>query len=140
MSSITQTESPKTQSLDAIKALLKFVGRGCDPLPVYVELTGGVRLTKSSKGDAYYTTTPTDCSCKARAFNPGHACKHMKALIAGNAVEVSRSQARAYQARQRELKGSMQPGESIRPEGKWAGGYNGPVDLLSSEERRAAKA
>jgi hypothetical protein len=30
-------------------------------------------------------------------------------------------------------------GESLRPTGKWAGGFNGPVSLLPSEEK-AAKA
>jgi hypothetical protein len=55
----------------------------------------------------------------------------MKALQAGNSVDASRAQARAYQARQMELRakrGSLQPVESIRPEGKWPGGRNGPVD------------
>lgn len=142
---LTQTESPKTQSLDAVKSLLTFVGRASDPMPIFVELDGGVRLTKSSKGDAYYTTTPTNCSCPSRTYNPAKPCKHMKALLAANGVEASRAQARAYQARQRELReqanrGSLRPEESIRPTGKWDGGFNGPVDLLPSEERRAAKA
>ncbi len=136
----------KTQSVDSVKSLLNWRGRGCDPLPEFVELAGGVRLTKSSKGDAYYTTTPTACSCPARTFHPGQECKHMKALLAGNSVEASRAQARAYQARQRELreraKASSPPeptepakrlarppeDSSIRPEGKWPGGMNGPVD------------
>lgn len=123
--------NPKTQSIDAVKSLLAFVGRASDPMPIFVELKGGVRLTKSSKGDCYYTTTPTGCSCKARTYNPGTPCKHMKTLQAGNSVEASRAQAKAYQARQRELRAqrtSAQPGESIRPEGKWPGGRNGPVD------------
>jgi hypothetical protein len=134
---LVQIETPKTQSIDAVKLLLAFVGRASDPLPVFVELKGGVRLTRSKKGDCFYTTTPTDCSCKARTYNPDTPCKHMKALLASEGVEAARAQARAYQARQRELRGAMQPGESIRPEGKWAGGHNGPVDLLPSEERRA---
>jgi hypothetical protein len=137
---LTQIESPKTQSVDAVRLLLAYVGRASDPMPVYVELKGGVRLTKSSKGDAYYTTTPTDCSCKSRTYNPGTPCKHMKALQAGNAVDASRTQARAYQARQRELRAQAKgrfsrPEDSIRPEGKWSGGHNGPIDLLPSEER-----
>jgi len=74
--------SPKTQSVEAVKSLLSWRGRGSDPLPEFVELAGSVRLTLSSKGDCYYTTTPTDCSCKARTFNPAAQCKHMKALLA----------------------------------------------------------
>ena len=45
-------ESPKTQSFEAVKVLLAYVGRPFDPLPGFVELAGGVRLTRSKKGDA----------------------------------------------------------------------------------------
>jgi hypothetical protein len=140
----------KTQSIEAVKSLLNWHGRGSDPMPSFIELAGGVRLTKSSKGDAYYTTTPTNCSCPGRTYNPGHQCKHMKALLAGNSVEVSRAQARAYQARQRELiakakagslsdpsepakRLSKSPEDSIQPEGKWPGGFNGPITPLPEE-------
>lgn len=75
-----QVKSPKTQSIDAVKSLLAYVGRPSEPLPVFVDLVGGVRLTRSKKGDCYYTTTSRDCSCPARAYNPGTPCKHMKAL------------------------------------------------------------
>ena len=125
---LIQVESPKTQSIDGVKSLLAYVGRSSDPMPIFVELKGGVRLTKSSKGDCYYCTTPTDCSCKARTFNPGTPCKHMKALQAGNSVEASRAQATAYQARQRAARlKPTEPVDSIRPAGKWASGHNGPV-------------
>ena len=73
-------ESPKTQATESVKAFLTYMGRPSDPMPVFVELAGGVRLTRSKKGDAYYTTTPRDCSCPARAYNPGTPCKHMRAL------------------------------------------------------------
>jgi len=146
---LVQIEKPTTQTVDSVKSLLAYVGRASDPMPIFVELKGGVRLTRSKKGDCYYTTTPTECSCKARTFNPGTSCKHMKALQAGNSVEASRAQARAYQARQRELmaqsRGSSLPElekpvkrlarpaeESIRPTGGWIGPdgqrANGPVE------------
>ena len=133
-STLVQIEKPTTQTVDSVKSLLSYVGRASDPMPIFVELKGGVRLTRSKKGDCYYTTTPTECSCKARTFNPGTPCKHMKALQAGNSVEASRAQARAYQARQRELKGkgSALPENSIRPTGEWIGPdgqrANGPVE------------
>lgn len=73
---------PTTQNTDSVKTLLTYMGRSSDPMPIFVELKGNVRLTRSKKGDCYYTTTPTDCSCKARTFNPGTPCKHMKALQA----------------------------------------------------------
>lgn len=132
---LVQIEKPTTQTVESVKSLLSYVGRASDPMPIFVELKGGVRLTRSKKGDCYYTTTPTECSCKARTFNPSTPCKHMKALQAGNSVEASRAQAKAYQARQRELRGkgsSAQPEDSIRPTGGWIGpdgqGANGPVE------------
>jgi len=109
---ILNVESPKTQSIDAVKSLLAFVGRASDPMPVFVELARGVRLTKSKKGDCYYTTTSRDCSCPARAYNPGAACKHMKQLQAA------------------------MDNESIRPK---CGAFR-PFSELPSEERRAAGA
>ena len=122
---------PKTQSVESVKAMIEFLtSEPVRELPAVVRLANGTRLTQSSKGDCFYMTTPTDCSCKARTFNPAAQCKHMKALLVGNSVEASRAQAKAYQARQRELRanhGSLQPVDSIRPEGKWPGGRNGPV-------------
>ena len=129
---------PVTQNTDSVKTLLTYMGRSSDPMPIFVELKGNVRLTRSKKGDCYYTTTSTDCSCKARTFNPGTPCKHMKALQAGNSVEASRAQAKAYQAKQRALreqaKGSSLPKpqeDSIRPIGDWVGPNgeraNGPI-------------
>lgn len=131
---LVQIEKPTTQTVDSVKSLLSYIGRASDPMPIFVELKGGVRLNRSKKGDCYYTTTPTECSCKARIFNPNTPCKHMKAIQAGNSVEASRAQARAYQARQRELKGkgSTLPENSIRPTGGWIGPdgqrANGPVE------------
>lgn len=83
-------------------------------MPAFVELNGGVRLTKSKKGDCYYTTSLTDCSCKARTFNPSQKCKHMKALEASQAMQDSREQAKAYQAKERALKGKAPAVDSIR--------------------------
>ena len=131
---LIQVEKPTTQIVESVKSLLSYMGRASDPMPIFVELKGGVRLTRSKKGDCYYTTTPTECSCKARTFNPNTPCKHMKTIQAGNSVEASRAQARAYQARQRELKGkgSTLPENSIRPIGGWIGPdgqrANGPVE------------
>lgn len=141
---LIQVEKPTTQTIAAVKSLLAYVGRASDPLPIFVELKGSVRLTRSKRGDCYYTTTPADCSCKARSFNPGTPCKHMKALQAGNSVEASRAQARAYQARQRELreqaKSSSSPAEAAQPARRLARPEAfRPVDTLPSEEK-AAKA
>jgi len=109
---IIQIQSPKTQSVEAVKTLLTYVGRNCNPMPSFVELAGGVRLNRSKKADCYYTTTSRDCSCPARAYNPGAPCKHMKALQAA------------------------MDNESIRPK---VGAFR-PVSLLPSEERCAMEA
>jgi len=120
----------KTQSIAAVKGMIEFLtSEPVRELPAVVRLANSTRLTKSGKGDCFYMTTSTNCSCPARTYHPGHECKHMKALQAGNSVEASRAQARAYQARQRaaRLKPTEQQVDSIRPPGKWAGGHNGPV-------------
>lgn len=103
---------PKTQSIEAVKALLSWMGCSIEPLPDHVQLDGA-QLTLSSKGDVYYTTTPTSCSCPAAVYHPGVPCEHMKALQSGNSREASRAQARAYQARQRELRAKAQAAPPI---------------------------
>ena len=75
--------SPKTQSIDAVKALLTWRGRETDPMPQTVEFThesgeGRLMLILSNKKDGYYTTTSSNCSCPARTYNPGQPCKHMR--------------------------------------------------------------
>lgn len=73
-------ESPKTQSVEAVKALIAYFNHGKEPaqLPDFFRLTGEMVLVKSNKGDVYYVTTPTNCSCPARTFNPGKPCKHSR--------------------------------------------------------------
>jgi hypothetical protein len=50
-------------------------------------------------------------------------------------MDGSRSQAKAYQARQRELRAQAKTGGSlpetrIKPAGKWPGGLNGPINEI----------
>jgi len=82
MATNIQIENPVTQTVDAVKSLLAYMHRPVDPMPSFVELNGHVRLTLSKDKQAYYVTTPKDCSCPARAYWPGTTCKHMKALQA----------------------------------------------------------
>jgi len=117
-----------TQEAAAVKQLIEFVtGKPCRELPATFALANGARLTRSRKGDVFYMTTPTACSCPARACNPGQACKRMNAL---NSREASRAQPRTFQAGQVEVmgKGGSLQMDSIRPAGMWPGGLNGPVD------------
>ncbi|MCX6011964.1 MAG: hypothetical protein NTV30_00840, partial [Chloroflexi bacterium] len=52
---LVQIQNPVTQSLDAIKSLLAFVGRSSNPLPSDVSLENGrLILVLSNKKDAYY--------------------------------------------------------------------------------------
>jgi hypothetical protein len=134
------SDSPITQSIDAVKALLDYAGRASDPLPTFVEMPGReVVLVLSGKKDVYYTTTPQSCSCPFGTYRPDQICKHRRNYFSPKAdklaeakakTEESRQQAREYQAKQRALRASPKPADnsSIRPECKWAGGYNGPVD------------
>jgi hypothetical protein len=68
---------PVTQSLDAIKSLLAYVGRASDPMPSDVSLDNGrLVLVLSNKRDAYYTCTSRACSCPGNQFR--HNCKHIR--------------------------------------------------------------
>jgi len=72
-------ESPKTQSIDAVKALLAFKKVACNPLPQEISLDDGrLVLVFSNKKDAYYVVTPAGCSCPAATYHPGMACKHQR--------------------------------------------------------------
>jgi len=95
-------------------------GRGCDPMPSKVEFVDegeGSRLVLvlSNKKDSYYVVTPAKCSCPAATYHPGQPCKHQRKHFPQVAMPV----ATAF--------------ESIRPECKWPGGLNGPVDKIPGE-------
>jgi len=112
---IYENTTPKTQSVDAVKALLSWRGRGCDPMPATVEFTqegeeSRLVMVLSNKKDSYYVVTPAKCSCPSATYHPGQPCKHQRKHF--GAKPASRPTEAA----------------SIRPEGKWPGGMNGPVD------------
>jgi len=102
---------PVTQSTDSVKSLLAFVGRASDPLPTDVSLKGGVVLVLSNKKDVYYTVTDTACSCPSSTYRGGR-CKHQRHYFP------------------QEQTATMADSGSIRPTGKWPGGFNGPVDEI----------
>ena len=102
---------PKTQSSDAVKALLAFKKITSDPLPQEVSLDGGrLVLVLSNKKDCYYVVTSSACSCPAAHWNRG-PCKHMRRYFP-----------------QQETAKPVTAEDSIAPAAKWAGGRNGPVD------------
>jgi hypothetical protein len=78
---------PVTQSVDAIKSLLAYVGRASDPLPSDVSLENGrMMLILSNKKDAYYTCTAKTCSCPSAAYRPGQSCKHQRKFFGESRV------------------------------------------------------
>ena len=104
---------PVTQSVAAIKALLQYKKISTDPLPADLSLDNGrLVLVLSNKKDAYYTVTATICSCPAAVYHPGQPCKHIRAHF-GAKLEQAAIAAESG---------------SIKSEGKWPGGLNGPVD------------
>jgi len=144
---ILSVASPLTQSAESVKQLIEFVtGKLCEELPPAFALANGAQLTKSSKGDVFYMTTPKACSCPG--FTYRGSCKHVTTLSSSNSLDGSRSQAQAYQARQRELRAKAKAGGSlpeptgparrlarppeddIKPDDKWPGGFNGPVNEI----------
>ena len=77
---VYQVESPKTQSLAAVKALLAWKQVSCDPLPEFVEMGKGdsrLVLVLSNKKDAFYAVTSRACSCPAATYHHG-PCKHQR--------------------------------------------------------------
>ena len=142
---VYQVENPKTQSTDAVKALLAFKKVASDPLPQDISLDGGrLVLVLSNKKDAFYTVTARACSCPAATYHHG-PCKHQRKYFG------AKSDAEIYQARQRALRAQAKVGsalqephepakrlaqppedrDSIKPTGGWIGPdgqkVNGPM-------------
>ena len=120
---ILRVESPQTQTVAAVKALLSWKGRAADPLPEFVEMGAGdnrLVLVLSNKKDAYYTVTAKDCSCPAHNWHPGQRCKHQRKYFA------------EQQATTKSAAAIKQPNA-----GRWHG-HNGPI--IEDGERPAAKA
>ena len=109
----TLSEAPVTQSTKAIVELLNFLGKTSNPLPEAVELPS-MALVLSNKKDVFYITTANSCSCPSAAYRPGQKCKHQRLYFPG--TDASKEVARDDM-------------DTIRPSGKWPGGFNGPVDI-----------
>ena len=110
-----------TQSTEAVVSLLKYLGKPIDPLPQTVDLQDMV-LVLSNKKDVYYTTSKTSCSCPSAAYRPAQRCKHQRKHFP-----------------QADKPAPMALVESLRPAGKWAVGFNGPVDPESIKARAASE-
>jgi len=141
--------SPATQSIEAVKSLLAYVGRACDPLPTFLELPDKrCILVLSNKKDIYYTVTPAGCSCPSATYRPGKTCKHQRkyypevAASEGTRIRPM-TMAKTLEEHERRLPNlpksyqrmvraareeAQEDSESIKAVGKWPGGFNGPVD------------
>jgi len=116
---IINQEKPKTQTIDAVRALLAWRGRAAEPLPSFIEMGAGnnrLVLVLSNKKDCYYVATARDCSCPARNWHPNGPCKHMRRYFA-------------------EQQATKRPDDTAPNAGRWHG-HNGPV----LDEARPAKA
>ena len=140
--------SPITQSIEAVKSLLEYIGRASDPLPTFLELPGQCCiLVLSNKKDVYYTVTPKACSCPSATYRPDQPCKHQRKYFSDvpkevgnisrpmNMAEVLEEHDRnlpkmpkSYQRMVKAAREASEDPESIMPTAKWPGGFNGPVD------------
>lgn len=131
---------PVTQSLASVKSLLAYVGRGCDPLPAFVEMGKGdckVVLVLSNKRDVYYTTTARVCSCPSATYRHNGPCKHQRKFFSGpqKSREVLEAESDTILAAQNGAKRLARPPKDEPLIQR--GGFK-PFDELPSE--RAAKA
>jgi len=132
---VYQVENPKTQSTDAVKALLAFKKVASDPLPQDISLDGGrLVLVLSNKKDAFYTVTARACSCPASVYNPGKPCKHSRKYFPQ--PKKSRGELEAegeaiLEAHHNTAKRLARPPESSIRDSLpgWPGGLNGPVEV-----------
>ena len=105
--------TPVTQRVESVVALLNFLGKASNPLPDAVELPG-IFLILNNKKDAFYVTSARSCSCPSAAYRPGQKCKHQRRYFPGTDAPG---------------RVTAETSDSIRPSGKWPGGFNGPVDI-----------
>jgi hypothetical protein len=149
--SLLDSGSPVTQSIEAVAALLSWRKMPTSPMPDHIELLGKVFLVLSGKRDVYYTTTQQACSCPWQVYNPSKRCKHQRKFFKGELEQdqepksSDRSQSMAEVLAEHDKNLDSMPAnyrrmvkaareetdedpDSIRPKGKWAGGFSGPVD------------
>ena len=108
---LVQMQTPVTQKPEAVEALAAYLNK---TIEAGVLDLGAAKLVKSNKGDAFYTVTAKACSCPAATYHPDQPCKHQRKHFPQVAMPAA----------------TVSEAGSIRPECKWPGGMNGPVDEL----------
>ena len=126
---------PITQSVEAVKKLLTFLGRTSDPLPQEVSLDGGrLVLVLSNKKDVFYAVTSQACSCPAATYNPVKPCKHSRKYFPQpqkSRVELEAEGKAILEAHHNTAKRLARPPEDIRASlPGWPEGAHGPVEAI----------
>lgn len=119
---------PVTQTVEAVEALAKYLNKSIE---AGVLDLGDVKLVLSNKKDVFYTTTTRACSCPSTGWHPGQRCKHQRKYFPQQKSQAARdAEVEGELAKERGPKRLARPPvDSIRPEGKWPGGFNGPVNM-----------
>jgi hypothetical protein len=133
-----EMESPKTQAVEGVKALITYHNHGQAPseMPAFYRLTAEMVLVQNAKKDSYYVTTATGCSCPARTYNPGKPCKHSRRYFPQpKTAQAREAEVETELVKERGAKRLARPTEdSIRPAGGWIGPdgkrANGPVAVF----------
>jgi hypothetical protein len=97
---LIETLAPVTQSVQAVVELLTFLGMPSE-LPDVLKLADGAQLTKSTKGDCYYYTSPKSCSCPGFFYR--HSCKHVKSLASASSRPRGQTIAQTLEEHDRNL-------------------------------------
>jgi hypothetical protein len=144
---IYEPSCPVTQTAEAVKSLITFYNHGHEPaeMPAFFRLTGEMVLVQSNKKDVYYVVTPKSCSCPSATYRPNQACKHQRNYFpqpkkGAEPVDSIMPSKAGFRPVVDPTTG-RDPKGSIKPAGKWPGGFNGPVnmpggDLLKEMEKK----
>jgi hypothetical protein len=116
---LIEKEALFTQSVKLVVDLLNYIGISADPLPDSMKLPG-LMLVLSEKEDCYYSVSSRGCSCPAKHWQPGKVCKHQRRHFPVANLKRQNTTDTLNQT----------VSESIKPEGKWPGGHNGPVEVI----------
>jgi len=132
-----EVESPKTQSIAAVKSLLTWKKVAIDPLPQDISLENGrLVMVLSNKKDAYYTVTSRTCSCPAATYHHHGPCKHQRKYFPQPKKSREEFEAEGeaiLEAHHNTAKRLARPPESdsIRDSlPGWPGGAHGPVEAV----------
>ena len=136
MKTLVKTESPVTQTVEAVQQLIAYFNHGQTPeeMPSFYRLSLDMVLVRSNKGDCFYVTTPKSCSCPASVYNPGKPCKHSRKYFPQpqkSRVELEAEGEAILEAHHNAVKRLVRPTEDLRASlPGWPEGAHGPVEAI----------